>query len=112
MIFEHRLFHADPHPGTFFVGPGGRIGLIDFGMVGEVDKPTQAQLVRLLLAITSQDTDRLVDAFLELGVTRRRVDRGALRQELEHLLARYYGRPLGEIAGNYPPTGYERAGMT
>ena len=98
MIFEHRFFHADPHPGNFFVEPGGRIGLIDFGMVGEVDERTQAQLVRLLLAITSQDTDRLVDAFLELGVARRRVDRGALRQELEHLLARYYGRPLGEIA--------------
>ncbi|GIW07448.1 MAG: 2-octaprenylphenol hydroxylase [Dehalococcoidia bacterium] len=98
MVFEDGFFHADPHPGNFFVEPGGRIGLIDFGMVGTVDERTQEQLVRLLLAITSQEADRLVDAFLELGVARQRVDRGLLRQDLEHLVSRYYGRPLGEIA--------------
>lgn len=98
MVFEDRFFHADPHPGNFFVEPDGRIGLIDFGMVGTVDERTQEQLVDLLLAITSQDADRLVDAFLALGIARRRVDRELLRRDLEHLVSRYYGRPLGEIA--------------
>ncbi len=98
MVFEDGFFHADPHPGNFFVEGDGRIGLIDFGMVGSVDERTQDQLVRLLLAITSQDPDRLVDTFLELGVARRRVDRALLRRDLEHLLSRYYGRPLGELA--------------
>ena len=98
MVFEDGFFHADPHPGNFFVEPGGRIGLIDFGMVGTVDERTQEQLVRLLIALTSQDAERLVDAVLELGVARRRVDRGLLRRDLEHLVGRYYGRPLGEIA--------------
>ncbi|MBI4498067.1 MAG: AarF/ABC1/UbiB kinase family protein [Chloroflexi bacterium] len=98
MVFEDGFFHADPHPGNFFIEPGGRIGLIDFGMVGTVDERTQEQLVGLLLAITSQDADRLVDAFLDLGIARGRVDRSLLRQDLEHLVSRYYGRPLGEIA--------------
>ena len=97
MIFEHGFFHADPHPGNFFVEPGGTLGIIDFGMVGTVDERTQGQLAQLLLAITSQDADRLVDAFLEMGFSRRRVDRAVLRQDLEHLLSRYYGLPLGEI---------------
>jgi ubiquinone biosynthesis protein len=98
MVFEDGFFHADPHPGNFFVEPGGRIGLIDFGMVGTVDDRTQEQLAALLLAITSQDPDRLVDAFLDLGVARRPMNRDLLRRDLEHLLARYYGRPLGELA--------------
>lgn len=98
MVFEDGFFHADPHPGNFFVEPGGRIGLIDFGMVGAVDEPTQERLTVLLLAVTSQDPDRLVDAFLDLGVARRRVDREGLREDLKHLTARYYGRPIGEIA--------------
>ncbi len=98
MVFEDGFFHADPHPGNFFVEPAGRIGLIDFGMVGTVDELTQERLVALLLAVTSQDPDRLVDAFLDLGVARRRVDRAALREDLKHLLERYYGRPIGEIA--------------
>ncbi|MBI4493425.1 MAG: AarF/ABC1/UbiB kinase family protein [Chloroflexi bacterium] len=98
MVFEDGFFHADPHPGNFFVEPDGRIGLVDFGMVGTVDERTQEHLVRLLLAVTSQDTERLVDALLELGVARRRVERDLLRRDLEHLVARYYGLPLGEIA--------------
>ncbi|HZU05165.1 MAG TPA: AarF/ABC1/UbiB kinase family protein [Chloroflexota bacterium] len=98
MVFEDGFYHADPHPGNFFIEPGGRIGLIDFGMVGTVDERTREQLVGIVLAITSQDPDRLVDAFLELGIVRRRVNRDLLRRDLEHLISRYYGRPLGEIA--------------
>lgn len=103
MVFEDGFFHADPHPGNFFVEPGvdgqagGRIGLIDFGMVGLVDERTRKQLVDLLMAITSQDADRLVDAFIGLGVTQQRVNRALLRQDLEQLLAQYYGQSLGEI---------------
>jgi ubiquinone biosynthesis protein len=98
MVFEDGYFHADPHPGNFFVEPGGRIGLIDFGMVGAVDERTQDRLVRLLLALTAQDPDRLVDAVLGLGVVRHRVDRDLLRRDLEHLIGRYYGQPLAEVA--------------
>lgn len=98
MVFEDRFFHADPHPGNFFIEPGGRIGLIDFGMVGMVDERTQEHLVRVLLALTSQDADRLADAFLDLGVTRQQVDRSLLGHDLEQLVSRYYGQPLGEIA--------------
>ncbi len=98
MVFEDGFFHADPHPGNFFIEQDGVIGMIDYGMVGTVDTRTQEHLVRLLLALASQDADRLVDAFLELGVTRQHVDRLALRADLERLLAHYYGQPLGEIA--------------
>ena len=31
-IFEHRFYHADPHPGNFSVLPDGRIVAYDFGM--------------------------------------------------------------------------------
>lgn len=97
MVFEDGYFHADPHPGNFFVEPGGRIGLIDFGMVGIVDQRTQEQLVQVLLALTSREPDRLVDAVLDLGLARRRVDRALLRQDLDHLVSRYYGQALADI---------------
>ena len=32
MVCEDGFFHADPHPGNFFIEADGRIGLIDFGM--------------------------------------------------------------------------------
>ncbi|SHK14315.1 ABC1 kinase family protein [Rhodothermus profundi] len=97
MVFEDGFFHADPHPGNFFVEADGTIGLIDFGMVGTVDAPTQDRLALLLLAIAQQDPDRLVDAFLELGVARGHVDRLTLREDLRHFLLAYYDRPLREL---------------
>jgi ubiquinone biosynthesis protein len=97
MVFRDGFFHADPHPGNFFVGDDASIGLVDFGMVGRLDEQLQDQLVWALLAFTSSDLDRQVDVLFELGVALRRVDRAELRRDLQHLRARYYGRSLGEI---------------
>lgn len=97
MILEDGFYHADPHPGNFFIEPCGSIGLVDYGMVGIVDDRTQEQLVEIFLAITSQDSERFVDIMLKLGFTRRRVNRAQMGRDLEHLMAKYYGKPFGEI---------------
>lgn len=97
MVCEDGFFHADPHPGNFFIEPTGTIGLIDFGMVGIIDEQTQELLADLLIGINHQEADRLVDVFLELGVTRKRVDRASVRRDIDHLLTTYWGLPLGEL---------------
>ncbi len=97
MVCEDGFFHADPHPGNFFIEPNDAIGLIDFGMVGMLDEQTQDLLAELLIAINHQDADRLVDVFLELGVTRKRIDRASVRRDIERLLSAYWGLPLGEL---------------
>ena len=91
MVCEDGFFHADPHPGNFFIEPNGTIGLIDFGMVGVLNEQTQELLAELLIAINHQDTDRLVDVFLDLGVTRKRIDRALVRRDIERLLSTYWG---------------------
>lgn len=97
MVCEDGFFHADPHPGNFFIEPNGTIGLVDFGMVGVLDEQTQDLLAELLVAINHQDADRLVDVFLELGVTRKRIDRTSIRHDIERMLSTYWGLPLGEL---------------
>ena len=97
MVCEDGFFHADPHPGNFFIESNGTIGLIDFGMVGILDEPTQDLLAELLIAINHQDADRLVDVFLDLGVSRRRIDRTSVRRDIERMLSSYWGLPLGEL---------------
>ena len=94
MMCEDGFFHADPHPGNFFIEPGGTIGLIDFGMVGILDERTQEHLADLLICINRQDADRLVDVFLDLGVTRKRIDRERFRHDIQHLLTTYWGLPF------------------
>ncbi len=97
MTLEDGFFHADPHPGNFLIEPDGRIGLIDFGMMGTLDQHTRDQLIEAVLAVGSRDSDRMVDSLLALRVARHRVNRPVLRRDLEHLVSRYYGRPLGEL---------------
>jgi len=97
MVCEDGFFHADPHPGNFFIEKNGTIGLIDFGMVGVLDERTQELLAELLITINREDADRLVDVFLDLGVTRKQIDRAAVRRDIGHLLSTYWGLPLGDL---------------
>jgi ubiquinone biosynthesis protein len=98
MIFEDGLFHADPHPGNFFIEPAGRVGIIDFGMVGTLDDRLREQLGRLLRGFLQRDPGRLVDALLELGTSTGEVDRDLLREDLGNLLERHISRSVGEIS--------------
>ena len=98
MIFEDGFFHADPHPGNFFIEPTGRVGIIDFGMVGSLDDRLREQLGQLLTGFVRQDPGRLADALLALGASTGVVDRSRLREDLANLLDRQFGRSIGEIS--------------
>jgi len=100
-VFRDRFFHADPHPGNFYVMPPAapdgkpRIGAMDFGMVGEIDAQTRQHLLRLLVAIVRQDVGRIVDEFLRMGVVEwGKFDRRRLERDLWRFLNRYAGQPL------------------
>lgn len=98
MIFEEGFFHADPHPGNFFVEPGGRLGIIDFGMVGEVDERLREHLVRLVVAVSRRDARRMTTALLALCGAADVPDREALTAALEAMVGRYVGRTMAEIS--------------
>ena len=98
MIFEDGFFHADPHPGNFFIEPAGRVGIIDFGMVGNLDDHLREQLGRLLTGLVRQDPERLADALIALGTSAEAIDRPRLREDVGNLLARHFGRSVGEVS--------------
>jgi ubiquinone biosynthesis protein len=97
-IFEYGFFHADPHPGNFFIEPSGRIGLIDFGMVGEVDAATRAALTSVLVALVTTDAAPLVEGSMQLGISGETADTDALAADLNELMATDLSKPLGELS--------------
>jgi ubiquinone biosynthesis protein len=97
MILDHGFFHADPHPGNVLVERDGRIGLIDFGMVGAVDAATQGRLLRLVMGITEKNAGALADVVLELGIASAHVDRNTLRRDMQRLLDRYGDSVIGDV---------------
>lgn len=96
-VLEDGFFHADPHPGNFFVMEDGVIGAMDFGMVGRLDQRTKEGLLRLLIAAVRQDVEGMVSEFYNMGFIGEGVDRQQLKRDLRRLIDRYYGLPVGEI---------------
>ncbi|MTD39704.1 phosphotransferase [Erwinia sp. CPCC 100877] len=65
MVLEHRLWHADPHPGNVMALEGNRVGFIDFGMVGRLSERRRNQLLMMLDAIASRQSEGIVNALIE-----------------------------------------------
>jgi len=92
MVFEHGFFHADPHPGNFFVEPDGRLGIIDFGMVGELSDELRDRLGVLMINLVRGDLDGTTDALLAVVRTPEVVDQTTVRASLAPLVGRFGGR--------------------
>ncbi|WP_006243353.1 ABC1 kinase family protein [Mycolicibacterium tusciae] len=97
MIFDDGFFHADPHPGNLFIEPGGRIGLIDFGMVGDIDPQLREELGTLLIALARRNPRRIASAVMGVASARGTVDLSALTADLAPILEDSAGRALDEI---------------
>lgn len=97
-VFNDGLFHADPHPGNVFVMPGGVICLHDFGMIGEISEPMREALVDLVEATVSGDARAATNAYLDLGLVPRDVDRDALEDGVAKLVSEVRGQPLAEVS--------------
>lgn len=96
MFFVMGYFHGDPHPGNIFVTDDGRLGLHDFGVIGSIDRSTRQALASFMLAFTEQDTDWVLDSWLELGMLSKAADRAKLRPAVAALMSDYSRRPIGE----------------
>ena len=96
MFFVMGFFHGDPHPGNLLVTDDGRLGLHDFGVVGSLDRPTRHALASFVLAFTEQDTEWVLDSWLELGMITRGGDRDRMRAVVSALMSDYARRPISE----------------
>jgi ubiquinone biosynthesis protein len=95
-FFTLGFFHGDPHPGNLFVMAEGHLCFHDFGIVGTLDRPTRQALAAFMLGFADQDSDWIIDSWLELGMLRASSDREALRPVVAEILADYSRRPLRE----------------
>lgn len=87
MMLVDGIFHADPHPGNLLVDSGGRVVLLDFGMVLPVERETRARIIRTVLSAARKDVDGVINGFYELGILDPDVDRGTVRDAARQLMA-------------------------
>ncbi len=101
MIFEDGFFHGDPHPGNIFIMPDGRIGLVDFGIVGYLTPELKENLAQAFISLVKQDFDSLIEQYIDLGFVSPEVDVETFRREfkadLMDFLVPLYGASISEI---------------
>jgi predicted unusual protein kinase regulating ubiquinone biosynthesis (AarF/ABC1/UbiB family) len=79
----HGFFHGDVHAGNLMVLDDGRIGFLDFGIVGRMDRARRDQVADYLVAFATGDFAKLAEVMIAMGsVERGRVDLTALAADL------------------------------
>ena len=97
MVLEDGFFHADPHPGNIFYLPDGRIGVIDFGMVGRVSEQRRFQIVQLLHGLVERESAPVADVLMEWGEGGGEVDEARLQADVGAFVDQYRGVPLKDL---------------
>ncbi|MGI9295102.1 MAG: ABC1 kinase family protein [Pseudomonadales bacterium] len=78
------FFHADLHSGNLLLLDDNKVGFIDFGMVGRI-KPTAWQaMFSLFEGLQMEDSRRVAEAMLAIGLTRQSVDIDALANSINN----------------------------
>ncbi|MBA4372877.1 MAG: hypothetical protein C0402_08425 [Thermodesulfovibrio sp.] len=100
-VLEDGFFHADPHAGNIFAMPDGRIGFMDFGIVGRVTAEMRETMANTFLALIHKDFDRLIEQYVELGLVPEHIDFDVFRREFRADLADFleplYGMTLKDL---------------
>jgi ubiquinone biosynthesis protein len=85
--YQAGFFHADMHPGNLILTKEGKIALIDFGIIGILDKKTRIAITQIFINFLKKDYQKVAELHLEAGLIAKNTD-------LEEFAL--YSRILGE----------------
>lgn len=79
------FFHADLHSGNLLLLNDGKVGFIDFGMVGRIQPEAWQAIFSLFMAISEQNYELMAQSMISVGITREVVDEAALTRDIRNL---------------------------
>lgn len=96
-ILEYGYFHADPHPGNSFALADGRIGLVDFGIMGFIDQEMMRHLANICIGYAEHDYDQVIAVFVDMGILSDKTNLKNFKYDLMDLSEPFYGRTLEHV---------------
>ncbi|MHB2020599.1 MAG: ABC1 kinase family protein [Candidatus Xenobia bacterium] len=97
-IFIDGYYHADPHPGNLRILESGRIGLMDFGMMGSLTREQIDIFANTISALVEKDSFSLATALLELaGQETHDVDFKRFRSDISAYIQTYYSTTMNDV---------------
>eukprot|EP01025_Chloroclados_australasicus_P040545 TRINITY_DN423_c0_g2_i11.p2 TRINITY_DN423_c0_g2~~TRINITY_DN423_c0_g2_i11.p2 ORF type:complete len:776 (+),score=103.02 TRINITY_DN423_c0_g2_i11:149-2329(+) len=65
-LLDTGFFHADPHPGNLIRTPDGRLAILDFGLMTQVDNNIKYGMIEAISHLIHRDYDAIVQDFVTL----------------------------------------------
>jgi ubiquinone biosynthesis protein len=98
-LMEFGFFHADPHPANTIVMTDGRVGIVDFGIMGHLDDETMRHVAHMLLGFAEHDYDMVMEALGDAGILREDMPNlQDFKTDLKDVSEPFYGRSLKTIS--------------
>ncbi|HXA17131.1 MAG TPA: AarF/UbiB family protein [Thermoanaerobaculia bacterium] len=95
------IWHSDPHPGNVFVRDleenQAEVVLLDFGMVSRISREFQDEIIKLLLAISSNRGAEVADACVRLSEVQEGFDAIRFVHEISSLVAAFHDLDVRHI---------------
>lgn len=85
-LTQCQIYHADLHAGNVMVLEDGRVGFIDFGIVGKISKSTWDALLNLMVAIPAKDYFGIANSLVTIGATNRNINTITLAKDIQALV--------------------------
>eukprot|EP00929_Paragymnodinium_shiwhaense_P087281 TRINITY_DN47512_c0_g1_i1.p1 TRINITY_DN47512_c0_g1~~TRINITY_DN47512_c0_g1_i1.p1 ORF type:complete len:655 (-),score=168.37 TRINITY_DN47512_c0_g1_i1:200-2164(-) len=82
------IFHADVHAGNLLVLRDGRVGFIDFGIVGKVPPSIWTAVEDFAVGFVSNDADAMAKAMIAMGATETGCNEAGLATDIEGIISR------------------------
>jgi predicted unusual protein kinase regulating ubiquinone biosynthesis (AarF/ABC1/UbiB family) len=83
------FWHSDPHPGNVFLRDDELV-LIDFGMVSRVTQEMQDEIIKLLLALSSNNGVEVAEACVRMSQVLERFDITKFHREISTLVSAFH----------------------
>ncbi|MEM7652765.1 MAG: AarF/UbiB family protein [Pseudomonadota bacterium] len=97
-VFRDGFFHADMHPGNFFVEPDGTLVAVDFGIMGRLDESTRLFLAEMLIGFLTGDYRRVAEVHFRAGYVPAHKSVDTFTQACRSIGEPILGRPLHDIS--------------
>ncbi len=97
MIFDAGLFHADPHLGNLLLLKDGRLGILDFGMVGRIDETLRESIEEMMGCVASGDQNRLTRLIRRIGDTPPTLDDSLLAIDVAEFVGTYGRQTMSDF---------------
>ena len=97
-VFRDGFFHADLHPGNIIIDAEGEIHLVDFGIMGRLDRQTRQYLAEMLHGFLTADYKLVADVHIRAGYVPENQSAEEFAQAARSIAEPIFGLPLGEIS--------------